>query len=61
MWGYLRETAEGVLGVDHPAVLDAGFGSYSQCHRIFQRTFGCTPRSFFETPLRAQTQDAFAC
>ena len=42
------------------AALDAGFGSYSQCHRIFQRSFECTPRSFFETPLRARMQDAFA-
>ncbi len=40
------------------AALGAGFGSYSQCHRIFQRTFGCTPRLFFETPLRDQMQDA---
>jgi AraC-like DNA-binding protein len=42
------------------AALDAGFGSYSQCHRIFQRSFGCTPRLFFETPVRARMQDAFA-
>jgi AraC-like DNA-binding protein len=42
------------------AALDAGFGSYSQCHRIFQRSFGCTPRLFFETPMRARIQDALA-
>jgi len=42
------------------AALDAGFGSYSQCHRIFQRAFACTPRSFFETSLRDQMQNAFA-
>ncbi|MBN2574713.1 MAG: helix-turn-helix domain-containing protein [Deltaproteobacteria bacterium] len=42
------------------AALGAGFGSYSQCHRIFQRTFACTPRSFFETSLRDQMQNAFA-
>ena len=42
------------------AALGAGFGSYSQCHRIFQQTFACTPRSFFETPLRDQMQNAFA-
>lgn len=40
------------------AALEAGFGSYSQCHRIFQQTFACTPRSFFETPLRDQMQNA---
>jgi AraC-like DNA-binding protein len=42
------------------AALDAGFGSYSQCHRIFQRSFGCTPRLFFETPVRTRMQDALA-
>lgn len=25
----------------------AGFGSYSQCHRAFRATLGCTPRDFF--------------
>lgn len=42
------------------AALNAGFGSYSQCHRVFRQTFGCTPRLFFETSLRDQMQDAFA-
>lgn len=42
------------------AAMDSGFGSYSQCHRVFQQLFGCSPRSFFETPLRAQMQDSFA-
>ena len=42
------------------AALGAGFGSYSQCHRIFQRTFGCAPRVFFTTSLRDQMQNAFA-
>lgn len=41
------------------AALSAGFGSYSQCHRVFRQTFGCTPRAFFETPLRDQMQGAF--
>jgi AraC-like DNA-binding protein len=40
------------------AALGAGFGSYSQCHRIFQQTLGCGPRRFFETSLRDQMQDA---
>jgi AraC-like DNA-binding protein/mannose-6-phosphate isomerase-like protein (cupin superfamily) len=40
------------------AALGAGFGSYSQCHRIFQRTLGCAPRLFFETSLRDQMQAA---
>ncbi len=42
------------------AALGAGFGSYSQCHRIFQRTLGCTPRLFFQSSLREQMQDAVA-
>lgn len=29
------------------AALDADFGSYAQCLRVFQRTFGCTPRDYF--------------
>lgn len=40
------------------AALRAGFGSYSQCHRIFRRTLGCTPRTFFETSLREDMKDA---
>ena len=42
------------------AALRAGFGSYSQCHRIFQQTFACTPRLFFQTSLRDEMQNAFA-
>jgi AraC-like DNA-binding protein len=40
------------------AALQAGFGSYSQCHRSFQRTLGCTPRAFFSTELRAEMQES---
>ncbi len=39
------------------AALDAGFGSYSQCHRAFQETLGCSPRQFFRTDLRAQMEE----
>jgi AraC-like DNA-binding protein len=42
------------------AALDAGFGSYSQCHRAFQRTFRCPPRDFFGSDLRARMSDAFS-
>ena len=42
------------------AALDAGFGSCSPCHRIFQRTFACARRWFFDTPLRDRMQNAFA-
>lgn len=40
------------------AALEAGFGSYSQCHRVFQGTLGCTPRSFFGSSLRTEMRDA---
>ncbi|MEO8183362.1 MAG: helix-turn-helix domain-containing protein [Deltaproteobacteria bacterium] len=42
------------------AALQAGFGSYSQCHRTFSQTFGCTPRRFFGSQLRAEMRDAFS-
>jgi len=37
----------------------AGFGSYSQCHRIFQAELGCSPRSFFQSGIRQQMQQAY--
>ena len=37
----------------------AGFGSYSQCHRIFQSELGCSPRRFFFSGLRQQMQLAY--
>ncbi|MEO8185055.1 MAG: helix-turn-helix transcriptional regulator, partial [Deltaproteobacteria bacterium] len=42
------------------AALEAGFGSYSQCHRTFSQTFGCTPRRFFGSSVRAAMRDAFS-
>ena len=42
-----------------PAAEKAGFGSYSQCHRVFQHTFGCTPRLFFGPGLREEMRDRF--
>jgi AraC-like DNA-binding protein/mannose-6-phosphate isomerase-like protein (cupin superfamily) len=42
------------------AALAAGFGSYSQCHRVFQSTLGCTPRIYFDSPVRRAVEDAFA-
>lgn len=30
------------------AALQAGFGSYSQCHRVFRSTLGCSPREYFK-------------
>lgn len=37
----------------------SGFGSYSQCHRIFQGELGCSPRDFFHAGLREQMQQAY--
>jgi AraC-like DNA-binding protein/mannose-6-phosphate isomerase-like protein (cupin superfamily) len=37
----------------------SGFGSYSQCHRIFQGRLGCSPRQFFHAGLREQMQQAY--
>jgi AraC-like DNA-binding protein len=42
------------------AALAAGFGSYSQCHRVFQATFSCAPRAFFTSPLRHAIENTFA-
>lgn len=41
------------------AAQESGFGSYSQCHRIFQTELGCSPRDFFQAGLRAQMQQAY--
>ena len=38
----------------------AGFGSYSQCHRAFYSTLGCSPRAFFRTPLGELMKSGFA-
>ena len=38
----------------------AGFGSYSQCHRAFQRAFGCGPRRFFGSGGAGPMRDVFA-
>lgn len=30
------------------AALEAGFGSYAQCHRVFSRLVGCSPTAYFD-------------
>ena len=42
------------------AAIDAGFGSYSQCHRAFQQAFACAPRVFFGTGLSEEMKARFA-
>jgi len=34
------------------AALEAGFGSYAQCHRVFSATLGCSPRDYFKGQRR---------
>lgn len=38
----------------------AGFGSYSQCHRVFQSELGCQPRQFFQPGFREKLQQIYA-
>jgi AraC-like DNA-binding protein len=55
-----------IEAVDHgaanllDAALEGGFGSYSQCHRVFQRTFGSSPRKFFGAETRREMADTFS-
>jgi len=42
------------------ASTQAGFGSYSQCHRVFQQTLGHSPRTYFSTQVRQALEGAYA-
>jgi hypothetical protein len=42
-----------------PSQHEAGFGSYSQCHRVFQAELACSPQRFFHAGLRQQMQQAY--
>jgi AraC-like DNA-binding protein len=52
----LMDGADMTLGAAADA---AGFGSYSQCHRVFQAELGCSPQRFFHSGLRQQMQQAY--
>lgn len=41
------------------AALESGFGSYAQCHRVFQRSLGCSPSAYF-SGARSQVDGALA-
>lgn len=41
------------------AAVAAGFGSYSQCHRVFQAELGCGPRQFLLGGQRQRMQLAY--
>lgn len=38
---------------------NAGFGSYSQFHRVFRAELGCSPRAFFGSSLRERMQNTY--
>ncbi len=42
------------------AASEAGFGSYSQCHRAFRAELGCSPRDFFASGAREAMQHTYA-
>lgn len=54
----IRLMDEGGQGLKSAATV-AGFGSYSQCHRVFQTELGCSPSQFFQAGLRTQMQQAY--
>ncbi len=41
------------------AALAAGFGSYSQCHRVFREVTGCSPREFISRGVRDEHETRF--
>jgi AraC-like DNA-binding protein/quercetin dioxygenase-like cupin family protein len=54
----IRSFDEGVSDLKG-AASEAGFGSYSQCHRVFHAELGCSPRAFFGSSLRERMQNAY--
>ena len=52
---FIRLVEEGRRNLMVTAIA-AGFGSYSQCHRVFHSELGCFPRQFFQSGLREQMQ-----
>ncbi len=46
-------------GSMNASAIAAGFGSYSQCHRVFQAELGCSPRQFFQSGYRVQMQQLY--
>ncbi len=55
---FIKGVDEGASFLD--AALEAGFGSYSQCHRAFGRILGCGPRAFFASDLRTRMAEVFS-
>jgi AraC-like DNA-binding protein len=39
------------------AAYGADFGSYAQCHRVFRRILGCSPKDYFAS-LRTAVDEA---
>lgn len=55
---FLRLSEEGATNLTR-AALEAGFGSYSQCHRVFRSLLGVSPREFLTTGTLALMIDRF--
>jgi AraC-like DNA-binding protein len=55
--GFIRLMDQGLKHSDAAAA--SGFGSYSQCHRVFRDVVGCSPRTFFGNGLRRSMEAAY--
>jgi AraC-like DNA-binding protein len=55
--GFIRRMDQGLKHSDAAAA--SGFGSYSQCHRVFRDVVGCSPRTFFDGGLRRTMEAAY--
>jgi AraC-like DNA-binding protein len=55
--GFIRLMDRGLKHNDAAAA--SGFGSYSQCHRVFRDVVGCSPRTFFASGLRRSMETAY--
>lgn len=55
---FLRRLESGAVNLTR-AALEAGFGSYSQCHRVFRGVLGCSPREFLSENVRDSIVNQF--
>jgi AraC-like DNA-binding protein len=55
---FIRAVDQGATNLQQIA-REAGFGSYSQCHRVFATTLGSSPRAFFHGGDRERMQQAY--
>jgi len=55
---FLRRLQSGSANLTRTAI-EAGFGSYSQCHRVFRAVLGCSPREFLSENVRDSIVNQF--